>query len=579
MRPRTNAYHSFLFLYLSPSSRPIPCCARCSSPFTFHDAWSLPSSIWPIPLCPCHPTSPLLQGICPSANIDMPPQTFTLPTSSLSGVDREKALRPLLHNATTISVQPAPLPVPVSRPLVHELYAQAFALLPTIHTFYGLLTQKQNLCMIIFSTPLSLLFPKKKLTLLVILRMFPWLIPLPEKLPPLLWKFHLLPFLNWLKNLSTLMPRLRIPADSALLKFSPSDYSTEPLDTPAFDGSMLNHYHDLLHFLHDKLSEYFSSVQDPALDQNFFLTFIVGPPDHINARHSLHSHIIGCHVSPPQDCHSVLFVPVWSRGCLERTPWLGTSPCLYPCYLSLPDLPLSCLYSCTPTSLLRCAPCSLHPLCFTLLFALLSMCLFLLLGICRSRWHFSSICPTLPLLRILINLPLHSALFPPKEVIEAFWCLRETHQQSCYTWRADLLDSRTIAADQHFPFYCTPYYGYSPPSLHDMHTMILELATLLTSFAFLADGSPIPSLGNRLPPPPALIVSPLVNPLWPTWVYTQGKEFSFLITVPTQPPATLWSWPGWPPLLDAHPLSPSFFPEHAYLPLAWGPQYHARPLC
>jgi len=91
----------------------------------------------------------------------------------MPGIDREKALRPLLHNATTISVQPAPLPVPVSRPLVHELYAQAFALLPTIHTFYGLLTQKA-------------------------------------------------------KSLYDYAPEIQ-----------PSDYSTEPLDAPAFDNSML----------------------------------------------------------------------------------------------------------------------------------------------------------------------------------------------------------------------------------------------------------------------------------------------------------------------------------------------------
>lgn len=52
-----------------------------------------------------------------STDIDMTSQAFLLPTSSMPGIDREKALRPILHNATTISVQPAPLPVPVSRPL------------------------------------------------------------------------------------------------------------------------------------------------------------------------------------------------------------------------------------------------------------------------------------------------------------------------------------------------------------------------------------------------------------------------------------------------------------------------------
>ena len=176
--------------------------------------------------------------------------------------------------------------------------------------------------------------------------------------------------------LSTWMPRLRIPADSALLKIQSADYSTDPHDTPAFDGSMLSHYHKLLHFLHDQLSEYFSSVQDPALAQNFFLTFIVGPPDHINARHCLHSHIIGCHVSPSQDWSFGSICTRRSRGCLERTPLTGRLSLSI--FLSLPLFPessLPCLYSWPPTSLLCGAPCSLHSLSSTLFFALLPLCL------------------------------------------------------------------------------------------------------------------------------------------------------------------------------------------------------------
>ena len=116
---------------------------------------------------------PTPHGAGASADVDMPPSSFPIPTSSLSGADKEKALRPLLHNATTISVQPASLPVPVSRPLVHELYAQAFALLPTIHTFYGLLTQKAKIYMIIFSILPSPSFLHMTLTQFVILRMCP----------------------------------------------------------------------------------------------------------------------------------------------------------------------------------------------------------------------------------------------------------------------------------------------------------------------------------------------------------------------------------------------------------------------
>ena len=216
-----------------------------------------------------------------SANIDMPPQTFTLPTSSLSGVDREKALRPLLHNATTISVQPAPLPVPVSRPLVHELYAQAFALLPTIHTFYGLLTQKAKSLYDYLFNPAVTIVPEKEVDTVSDTPDVPMTDTITGETPPTPMEISPTPFLQLVEEFVNPDASFADPGRLSAPEIQPSDYSTEPLDTPAFDGSMLNHYHDLLHFLHDKLSEYFSSVQDLALDQNFFLTFIVGPPDHI----------------------------------------------------------------------------------------------------------------------------------------------------------------------------------------------------------------------------------------------------------------------------------------------------------
>ena len=281
-------------------------------------------------------------------------------------------------------------------------------------------------------------------------------------------------------------------------EIQPSDYSTEPMDTPAFDDSMLSHCHDLLHFLHDQLSEYFSSVQDPTLSQNFFLTFIVGPPDHINARYCLHSHIIGCHVSPSQDYHSVLFVPVGPDG-VWNGPLDWAPLFVYLLVTSLfPDLP--CLV-CTPAHQLRSfaslpalytlfAPLSSSPCCPCIYFSSSEFVargdIFLYLPDTSPAAH-----PDKP--------PPPFRITPPNEVIDAFRATREKHQQTCYTWRAELLDAHTIAADQHFPFYCTPYYGYSPPTLHDMHTMIFELATFLTSFAFLVDGSPLQELESAPP--------------------------------------------------------------------------------
>lgn len=256
----------------------------------------------------------------------------------------------------------------------------------------------------------------------------------------------------------------------------------------------------LLHFLHDQLSSYFSSVPDPTLPQNFFLSFI-GPPDHINARYCFHSHIIGCHVSPSQDYHSVLSAVcpdgVWN-GRLDWAPLffylLATS------FFS--DSSLSRLYSGPSITLFCFSFRSLHPL-----RSLSSRCC-LCVHLSSSEFDIFSICLTPPPLLIPDAPPPPFALSPLRRLLLLFCATRAQPQQTNYTWRAELLDAHTVAADQHFPFYCTPYYGYSPPTHHDMHTMIFELATFLTSFAFLDDGSPLQELESASLSPGSLL-SPL----------------------------------------------------------------------
>ena len=41
--------------------------------------------------------------------------------------------------------------------------------------------------------------------------------------------------------------------------------------------------------------------QDEGVILNAFVTFIVGPPDHPNARFALHSHLVGCHTTSNSD--------------------------------------------------------------------------------------------------------------------------------------------------------------------------------------------------------------------------------------------------------------------------------------
>ena len=173
-----------------------------------------------------------------STDIDMPSQTLSLPTSFLSGIDREKALRPLLHNATTISVQPAPLPVPVSRPLVHELYAQAFALLPTIHTFYGLLTQKAKSLYDYLFNPAVTIVPEQEVDTVSDIPDDPMHDSTTGEAPPT--PMEISPFSQLVADYVNLDASFDDPGRLSAPEIQPSDYSTEPMDTPAFDDSMLS---------------------------------------------------------------------------------------------------------------------------------------------------------------------------------------------------------------------------------------------------------------------------------------------------------------------------------------------------
>ena len=503
-----------------PVQAPIAPAAPPSLATTTPDDSQLPTA----PLISSSPPPP--QGVEASADIAMPPSSFPLPMSSLSGADKEKALRPLLHNATTISVQPAPLPVPVSRPLVHELYAQAFALLlPTIHTFYGLLTQKAKSLYDYLFNPAVTIIPEHEVDTTTDAPDAPMTDATTDETPPTPMEISPTPFSELVEEFVNLEASFEDPGRLSAPEIQPSDYSTEPLDAPGFKDSMLTHYHALLHYLHTQLSEYFSSVQDPSSTQNFFLTLIVGPPDHINARHCLHSHLIGCHVSPPQDCHSVLFVPIGSEGVWDGP--LDWAPLLVYLLVTAPHTNFAHSRRYLPSTLF-----SLHS-------------------------HHP------PAAHVFISPPLNMSFeetIPPKEVIAAFSASRETHQQSCYTWRADLLDSHTVVADQHFPFYCTPYYGFSPPSLHDAQTMILELSTFLISFAFLVDGSPLPAL-DTAPPSPGSLLSPLssIHPEYMSVYPGEGVFFLDNCPDPTSGDPMIVTWLA--SFARCPPPVPSLFPD------------------
>ena len=164
---------------------------------------------------------------------------------------------------------------------------------------------------------------------------------------------------------------------------------------------------------------------------------------------------------------------------------------------------------------------------------------------------YSSICPTLPLLHILINLPLHFGLFLPTRL------LRHLVPPVQLTNKAAIPGELT----------------FSTLILLSLISVSLFIALLTTDFPLLLYTTPrpwslssppflslLPSLRIRhwtlLLLPRALYCLPYPQYTLSTWVSTQVKEYSFLITVLTPPPAIQWLSPGWPPSPDVHLLFP-----------------------
>ena len=414
-------------------------------------------------------------------------------------LQKERALRPLLHTASTITVRPPELPIPSTRPTIQQLYADAFALLPSLHTYYGHLTQRAKLLYDYLFNPTVLALPAK------VEPSQPVVIPSEHELPDV-------PMLSVDESYPTTLPQLtptspaqdepqdepmqdaaaapialaptpfsQLVADFVDLGSSFSDprklsapqiqareFSIDPLDPPGHDPITLSSYSPLLRFLHDQLSPYLSSIMDLQKPVNTFLTLIVGDPDHPNAPACLHSHMVGCHVSLLSDYRSFLFVPIGSTGV-----WNGPSDwaplIVYLLVTSLfPDLP--CLV-CTPSHQLR-SFASLSSLYAIFEPAEISSgcpCVYFSSSEYVVRGDIFLYLPSTAPLGSSSMLPDPFRIHSPETVLSTFTALREQHHSSTYTWRANLLDNKeSIDADQHFPFYCTPYYGFSPrvPSRH-----------------------------------------------------------------------------------------------------------------
>ena len=235
----------------------------------------------------------------------------------------------------------------------------------------------------------------------------------------------------------------------------------------------------LLNYLHHQLHEHFSRLQASQTTHCCFVTFIVGPSTHPSASTALHSHLVSAFTAPPNEAHSILYIPTdLITGLPTSTEW---HPLLVYLAASLLFPHLSFLVL-TP---------DYH--------AGASSSVDSLVNLLRPAGPLVLFCEAASLVNpnVLLHLPPYSTFHTPDVTMEDASAsvttpaaTSTTHpsptprftthspeevlqiistttgaQLSKEAASRDSLSTDPVRADQFFPLYCTPYYGYEPTGL------------------------------------------------------------------------------------------------------------------
>ena len=260
--------------------------------------------------------------------------------------------------------------------------------------------------------------------------------------------------------------------------------------TPSFSG--------LVQHIYDQLHPYLSNRQKEKVTLAAFVTFVVGPPDHPNARYALHSHLVGCHTTFNNDLHvdySTIYIPIG-----VGQPWAGPEEwgplmVFLAAGLLWPDLPF---LVCHPRFLLG-AHAPLDEL----------------------REVFATDCP-LVLFSSASAIARSDVLYHPGQVSKfahdpPFNCTDEPFRHNSPDHVKQLIASslsehaagsaarrqemvpHSVEADLHFPLFCTPYYGFVPSTEVDLLVEILQLSSFLVPAAFPVPAKAYPNTGILCP--------------------------------------------------------------------------------
>ena len=263
---------------------------------------------------PSAPTVPVPEstGPSPSPGAEAAPDVIMTPALPLkeqverSGIPIQGAkltsLRPTLHPPTQSRPRDKTLPAPTVSPPLHHIFAEAFSRLPSVHSFMaGFCRTGRDLYNYLFSGTQ----------------------PLPPQdeaaddpmgtrpaFDPVAAAHEVTVFSQMVEECIDIPASFADPRRLSAPEIQATENALTTLTiatpfTPSFSG--------LVQHLYDQLHPYLSKRQTEKTTLAAFVTFVVGPPDHPNARYALHSHLVGCHTTSNNDLHvdySTIYIPI-----------------------------------------------------------------------------------------------------------------------------------------------------------------------------------------------------------------------------------------------------------------------------
>ena len=414
------------------------------------------------------------------------------------------SLRPIIHPPVQPRSQLRGLPAPTEPPPLHQIFAEAFSRLPPIHSYMaGFCQTGRDLYNFLFSgTPPT---PPAETTLDD---------PMGADPPPA--------STDGGPNMSSLSTEHEVTIFSKMvddcIDIPKSFDDPHRLSAPEIQGSENQllpltippptrpSFAILVQHVHEQLDSYLATQQKDG-KLNAFITFIVGPPDHPNARYALHSHLVGCHTTFNGDMHvdySTIYIP-----CGHGHPWAGPSEwgplmVFLAAALLWPDLPF---LVCHPRFLL-----GAHAPLDELRDVFSTDCPMVLFSSARDLTRSDVLYHPGKTTKFAHDLPFSCSdppftRNPPDLVQNLISSSVNAHAAAAPANRERLerLASPSIEADLHFPLFCTPYYGFVPETEVDLFVEILQLSSFLCSCCFANEGNDIPHLGDSAPTAAALL--------------------------------------------------------------------------